>query len=113
MRTAGFSVSFHLLCLAAIISASCAGLPSAVAEPDSAPDDRTVPSDAAPAASEQPAAAPSVLSPEERASLAGTALVVINLQAGKLPVVDEGTVLGGIARLARAAGEAGAPVLWG
>jgi len=99
------------------IFAAVSLLPSCAGAPPSGPGGPT--EEPSPAAAEAPEAADPLvgqappLNPEERSRLEGTALVVINMQAGKLPVLDGESVLDGIFRLAAAAREAGSPVFWG
>lgn len=56
---------------------------------------------------------PPLYSPADRASLAGVALLVIDIQAGMMPAFDQETVLSGIASLVARADGAGAIVAWG
>lgn len=50
--------------------------------------------------------------PEERAALPGMALVIVDMQVGRMPVLRADAVFAGILHLVEAAGRAGAPVMW-
>jgi len=85
--------------VAALLVAGCSAMPAARS--------------AAPAATTVEGPSVPLYTPAQRAELPGVALVVIDMQAGLMPVLDADTVFAGILAMVAAADRAGAMVAWG